>query len=238
MFRYKEAVAIIFSLLLLSGCTDTFRGYFKRSANNKLFDSKGFEGGKRKPLYNRKYISLAKKNIVEENFDDDTEIGLDDEEQIDPSIRNRQMYKDMVKREAARKKRQRFEAYKSPYNTIDDQDGTYPSFSKASKRVQEQNNNDQTVQRELEQIKAMLNEAKKDLAKYKCPMQPPAEEQKPQSSKNSSSVNSSEEKKVVAPKKSKSVLKEKFITTEDDYKKIKNNETEEEPKDSTSAHPI
>lgn len=235
MIRSKEAIAIIFSLLLLSGCTDTFRGYFKKSANNKLIDAKGFEGGKRKPLYNRKYISLAKKNVVEENFDDEEDINWDNDEQIEPSIKNRQMYMDMIKRDAKRKKRQRFETYRSSYTT-DNQGDTYPSLTKANQKVQEQNNDDQKVQKELEQIKAMLNEAKKDLAKYKCPMQQNVEDIKPQNPKNTSSVSSSEERKIVAPKKSK--LKEKFITTEDDYKKIKNNEVEEEHKTPNSAHPI
>ena len=50
---------VIFSTLamLLSACVTGPGGYLKRSANNKIIDRKGFKGGKRAPLYNKKYIS-------------------------------------------------------------------------------------------------------------------------------------------------------------------------------------
>ena len=50
---------VIFSTLamLLSACVTGPDGYLKRSANNKIIDRKGFKGGKRAPLYNKKYIS-------------------------------------------------------------------------------------------------------------------------------------------------------------------------------------
>ena len=54
---------IIFTILtsFLSACVTGPEGYLKRSANNKLFDRKGFKGSKRAPLYNKKYIAQAKK---------------------------------------------------------------------------------------------------------------------------------------------------------------------------------
>ncbi len=61
----KQIIIATLGLLVLSGCADGFRGYFKKSANNKLIDNKGFEGGKRKPLYNKKYINTAKQNLAE-----------------------------------------------------------------------------------------------------------------------------------------------------------------------------
>ena len=78
----KKIIILFLGVFVLSGCTDSFRGYFQKSANNRLVDSKGFKGGKRKPLYNNKYISLAKKNIVEDNLDDPE----DDDDDYDNNI--------------------------------------------------------------------------------------------------------------------------------------------------------
>lgn len=54
---------LIFTILIsfLSACVTGPDDYMKRSANNKIFDRKGFKGGKRAPLYNKKYIAQAKK---------------------------------------------------------------------------------------------------------------------------------------------------------------------------------
>ena len=50
--------AIVFTILtfLITGCVTGPDDYLKRSANNKVFDRKGFKGSKRQPLYNKKYI--------------------------------------------------------------------------------------------------------------------------------------------------------------------------------------
>ncbi|MEY3197019.1 MAG: hypothetical protein RLZZ59_387, partial [Pseudomonadota bacterium] len=45
----------IVAILLLTGCNSSLQ----RSANNKIFDTRGFDGGKRRPLYNKKYIDRA-----------------------------------------------------------------------------------------------------------------------------------------------------------------------------------
>ncbi|WP_341756323.1 MULTISPECIES: hypothetical protein [unclassified Candidatus Tisiphia] len=161
----KKFIIIVLGLSLLSGCTDGFRGYFKKSANNKIIDSKGFAGGKRPPLYNKKYIATAKRNVMEENFDDDEGDLLSeyDTETINPTLRNRQMYLKMVKQDAELSER-----YKQ------NQEKEYPSLNLANDKVNRQNNDKNNkanieLYKELEQIKYMLRETKKDLEKYKCP---------------------------------------------------------------------
>jgi len=178
----KKITVIILGLFLLSGC-EGFRDNFKKSANNKMIDRKGFQGGKRKPLYNRKYISLAKRNIVEENFDEDEE-EIDDLSEIrNPSQENRKMYMNMIRRDAERKERKRLEEYKSSYKYNDaDDDRSYPSLAKSNKKVKQEDLSDQKLQKELSEIKSMLNEAKKDLVKYKCPMGQNIDETKAQHS--------------------------------------------------------
>ncbi|MCC8371833.1 MAG: gp58-like family protein [Rickettsia endosymbiont of Pseudomimeciton antennatum] len=162
---FKRIIITFLGLSLLSGCTDGFRGYFKKSANNKIIDRKGFAGGKRPPLYNKKYIATAKRNVMEENFDDDEGDLLSeyDTETINPTLRNRQMYIKMVKQDAERSERRK-----------QNQEKEYPSLNSANDKLKRQNNdeNDKAnsdLHKELEQIKAMLHETKKDLEKYKCP---------------------------------------------------------------------
>ena len=161
---FKKITVIILGLLLLSGC-EGFRGYFKKSANNKMVDSKGFQGSKRKPLYNKKYIELAKRNVVEENFDDDEADEVDDyiSEVKSVPLENRKIYKEMIKNDLKRKERNRLK------NNI--KQDTYPSLTEVNERVNKEDFREQELQKELSEIKSMLNETKKDLVKYKCPMQ-------------------------------------------------------------------
>ncbi|XVN43212.1 MAG: hypothetical protein RCG15_02725 [Candidatus Rickettsia vulgarisii] len=159
----QKIIIAILGLFLLSGCSDNFRDYFKRSANNRLVDRKGFQGSKRAPLYNKKYIATAKKNVVEENFDDDEE-DLRSEfetETVNPIRRNRKMYLKMVQKDADRiRKQQEVES---------DQGCTL--LATASNKVNRRNRDDSNnkLQKELDDIKAMLHNTKKDLERYKCP---------------------------------------------------------------------
>lgn len=211
----KKAVIAIVSLFLLSGCTGGFRDYFKKSANNKYIDSKGFKGEKRKPLYNKKYINTAKKNIINEDVDDDEDDDIDDIYQTPSSSKiNRQMYADMVKQDAKRRKRERMAQYRSDYPEEDYifyEDKSYPSLSRAKEKSDKEVLNNQELQKEISEIKAMLGDAKKDLAKYRCPMQ--------QNSENT--IQTSEEVLNAKPldKAPKTKLKKKFIEEDDDYEK-------------------
>ena len=163
----KKIIILIMSIFVLSGCADNFNSYFKRSANNKLIDSKGFKGGKRKPLYNRKYINTAKRNVAEENFDGDYE---DDEDEMPSASRlNRQMYTEMLREDSGqRRKSGKLERYYG-------RDDGYPSLYNARKSAGQEAVREDELQKELAEIKSMLKEAKKDLAKYKCPAAGPAQ---------------------------------------------------------------
>jgi hypothetical protein len=218
----KKVIIIVLGVSLLSGCTDGFRGYFKKSANNKIIDSKGFAGGKRPPLYNKKYIAMAKRNVMEENFDDDEGDLLSeyDTETINPTLRNRQMYLKMVKQDAERNEKRK-----------QNQEKEYPSLNSANDKLKKQNNdkNDQAnnnLHKELEQIKAMLRETKKDLEKYKCPARQTTNQQtvdKVLPNKvlpSKPKANSHKKIKRVETNKAvgKSEMQKKFLSEDDDIK--------------------
>ena len=60
----NKAVIFVLSIFLLSSCATGPEGYFKKSANNKLFDTKGAKGGKRgkkpKEKQNKTYPVLVR----------------------------------------------------------------------------------------------------------------------------------------------------------------------------------
>ncbi|RYE05658.1 MAG: hypothetical protein EOP33_00040 [Rickettsiaceae bacterium] len=188
----KFIILTITGLFLLSSCTDGFRGYFKKSANNKWFDRKGLQGGKRKPLYNKKYIDLAKRNIIEENLDDETEADLVIEGANIPSI-NRQIYVDMVKQDAIDKQNLKSVESKNS-KTRKFKNNGYPDLVDAQSKISQAQNKEQNLQQELMEIKSMLIDAKKDLTKYRCPL-----EDTPKSSRQNKKINEN------------SKLREKFI---------------------------
>ena len=160
----RRLVVIFLGLFFLSGCADGFRGYHKRSANNKLIDSQGFQGGKHPPLYNKKYVKMAKKNVIEENFDDDDELLSEyDTETINPTLRNRQMYLQMVKQDTARVKQQKIGSGNGGFNTL--------SSARTKVNKGDFGKDEAKIAKELEQIKLMLNETKKDLERYRCSAQ-------------------------------------------------------------------
>ena len=64
----KKLLLLLSAAIFVTGCSNI---ELKKSANNKLFDRKGFDGSKRKPLYNGKYIDRAKRNVVENNYEED-----------------------------------------------------------------------------------------------------------------------------------------------------------------------
>ncbi|MDP4832521.1 MAG: hypothetical protein NWP91_03140 [Rickettsiaceae bacterium] len=164
--------AIIFTILasFLAGCATGPEGYMKRSANNKLFDRKGFNGSKRAPIYNKKYISQAKKNILNGAYDEEEidEDELYEDENI--SRENIEMYKAMIEADLERaEKGKKKKTRQKPTNRNRD-NNVYPSIVDANNRIDPKNHADNLeLREEIDQIKSMLNEAKKDLASYKCP---------------------------------------------------------------------
>ena len=151
----KQILLLAGVILLITGCNGN---NLQRSANNKLFDTKGFDKSKRKPVYNDKYISRAKRNIVENNYDDE-ELDVDEpDEYVDPYTQNRIMYSNMVKND---KKKRR------------GRNNDYPDIGHARDiaKLDDRSDANSDLRQELNEIKTMLTSAKKDLTKYKCPLQ-------------------------------------------------------------------
>jgi hypothetical protein len=158
-------VLCILSIFILSSCSDGFRGYFKRSSNNKLFDTHGFQGGKRPPLYNQKYIAKAKRNISMEDLEED-EYDAEDVEFKVPSRVYQRMYAEML---AAERERRRDFNRRAPhlkdYGYYDD----YPALHEAGSRAAAVASPDQkALQKEMREIKSMLKQTQEDLTKHKC----------------------------------------------------------------------
>lgn len=157
-------IILIIMALLISGCAEFS---LKRSANNKLIDTKGFEGSKRRPLYNKKYINRAKRNIVENNYEEEDDDGSDEmDEMTDPATVNRSMYKKMTQKEMKRKALAKKEV------TIEDSK-VYPELGKARSIVDEaaKDKSQEELQHEIRELKKMMAETKRDLAKQRCPLQ-------------------------------------------------------------------
>ena len=230
----QKIIILITSAFLLSGCADGFKGYFKKSANNKWIDSKGFHGNKRKPLYNKKYINLAKRNVLDENYDDsDDDLDQDDfYEMRSPTRENREMYKSMLKNDAKRRQRQKLEQ-PAARNLSDYNEDDYPSLNKANDRVARTKYDDNSqLQKELAEIKAMLTDAKSDLTKYKCPIDG---DRGGPSARSKSQAQSSVEKSKSSIKKNKADTQDKYSAEEDDFKQIKSTLPRAED---SSYHPI
>ncbi|MEM6338721.1 MAG: hypothetical protein AAF673_02190 [Pseudomonadota bacterium] len=164
----KKAITLTIVTSILSACVTGPEGYLKRSANNKLFDTKGFQGGKRAPLYNKKYISQAKKNILTNNLDEDIDEERDDlYEDSNPSQENIEMYKAMIDADIERKRKQK---NKSSWWWNRKKKQSYPSITDANDRIDPRTHaQNLELREELNQIKAMLNDAKREMASHKCP---------------------------------------------------------------------
>jgi len=164
--------AIIFTILasFLAGCASGPEGYMKRSANNKLFDRKGFNGSKRAPIYNKKYISQAKKNIQNGAYDEDE---IDEDEFYEGeniSRENIEMYKAMIEADYERAEKGKKKKSRQKRTSSNRDNNVYPSIVDANNRIDLKNHADNLeLREEINQIKSMLNDAKKDLASYKCP---------------------------------------------------------------------
>jgi hypothetical protein len=162
----KKAITLTLLTSLLTACVTGPEGYLKKSANNKIFDRQGFKGGKRAPLYNKRYITQAKKNILNDNIDDEDDNDYDYESQ-NSSQENIEMYKAMINEDLERKEKKK---NKSTWWWNKKKEQSYPSVVDASKNI-DPNIHAQNLElrEELNQIKAMLRDTKKDMASYKCP---------------------------------------------------------------------
>ncbi|NRB10120.1 MAG: hypothetical protein HRU35_00655 [Rickettsiaceae bacterium] len=205
-----KKIIIFLSLgFLLSSCVVGPNGYFKRSANNKLIDGKGAKGEKRKPLYNSKYIERAKYNIASGNVDSDDDFDEEDESPFSTqsiSRENQEMYLEMIKEdlEKEKKKKRKRRSFWSRKSKNKDKGNAYPSLVDANQRLKSEDDvKNEEIREELEEIKAMLNDAKREMASYKCPTAKKIEQDKKKSNnKNVQDINS----------RSKNIKKHKPVT--------------------------
>ena len=163
MYIVKKFITIFLVASFLVGCSGNGFFVLKRSANNKIFDTKGFHGQKRAPLYNKKYIKQAKKNVVNSVYDEDDM----EEDEVDPELRNPAqdniyMYKAMAENDRNFKKRAN-----ARYNGLEEE---YPRLADSKARYHDPSSNqNQELQKELKQIKALLEDARNSLNNTKCP---------------------------------------------------------------------
>jgi hypothetical protein len=165
----KPTITLLATIVILSSCTAGPGSYLKKSANNKLFDTNGFHKEKRPPLYNRQYIAKAKKNILNDNIDEDIEEDDIDEnlyEEPSSSSENLKMYKAMIEEDFEnREKRRKRSHWLGGHKTTQ-----YPSLRQANARIDPKvHAQNLELREELDQIKTMLNETKKEMASYRCP---------------------------------------------------------------------
>lgn len=195
----NKAVIFVLSIFLLSSCATGPEGYFKKSANNKLFDTKGAKGGKRAPLYNKKYITKAKQNVATNDYADEDDEYDDLLENENISQANKDMYRSILEQELESKY-----IGKKPKEK---QNKTYPVLVRNSPRADDRYLEDNSALRaELDQIKTMLNETKNEMANYRCPTA--QELEKAQTSSRSSGKNTdnrSENSETGSKQKSKSI---------------------------------
>jgi hypothetical protein len=166
----RQFVFLLILPFLLTSCIPD-EG-LKRSANNRLLDTQGFHGKKRRPLYNNKYIDKAKHNVARSELDMDE---YDEDEQylgnLNPSIKNRYMYEDMVEEDMESEKVIRAKKRAAYLKTLEKRDKYY-NLGNARDRVRESGNDQENseLRVEIQEIKSMLDSARKDLVKYRCPV--------------------------------------------------------------------
>jgi hypothetical protein len=156
--KMKKNLMLMLSIVIFSSC-NSFKGYIKKSANEEVFDRKGFQGKKRMPIYNRKYIDRAKANIEEGYLEDKEEVDnfYYEPNELKPYYQsNRRMYQDMV------------EMNENKQNLSYKRKNSYPRLSDIEKSYKD-DANQESLKSEIRSIKKMLEETKEKLATYKCP---------------------------------------------------------------------
>ena len=180
-------IIIGLTIVLLSACAVDPDGYLKRSANNKIFDRKGFHGSKRAPLYNKKYIEKAKHNVAIGSYDDD-EDDIDEEygyypEHENISHANRRMYKKMLEEDMEKRQNNKRSVNKKNvgYN--------YPNISDANYGFYEEKDDNLELRKELDEIKSMLSKTTNELSNQRCPTAETLERQYNSNKKKSGNSN-------------------------------------------------
>jgi hypothetical protein len=160
---------IIISCLLCSCAKDNF--FFKRSASNKLVDRKGFEGSKRRPLYNNKYIEVAKKNIESNDYEEKEDYDLSEEK--DPPSDSIHMYQKMMEME-----KKRILANMKKSRESSQKDSPYPVLSKIKPKSEAESaqieKESEDLRRQIEEMRGLVNEMKKQISGSKCGIKNPS----------------------------------------------------------------
>ncbi|MDX2049938.1 MAG: hypothetical protein SFT93_02000 [Rickettsiaceae bacterium] len=180
-YSYKKYIRDVCFALIGFTLVSCGLGELKKSSNNRLFDATGFHKNKRKPLYNQKYISRAKKNIYNDDYDIEEDEEEDDysDENIRPSARNLHMYKKMLKsdlsRKTSRRKRYNRDAYDEDYYSEYDDFDIPTAREKLSTRESVSSRDD--LEREIREIKTLLKKTREEVTNAKCPYQEPSKKQ-------------------------------------------------------------
>jgi hypothetical protein len=161
MFKAKTILFVLISLLF-SSCVSDPDGYLKRSGNRKLVSNKNLYSKKKMPIQNKQYIKKAKRNIVENNYDDDYEEDDYDQDQ-DPRLVNRSLYMQMVAQEKARKNQNYRRDHELRELELEERE------KQANQKLIHSNQQAQKeLKAELQNIKAVLNETKEQIASMTC----------------------------------------------------------------------
>ncbi|MFK7973412.1 MAG: hypothetical protein AB8B66_00915 [Rickettsiaceae bacterium] len=155
----KKMVIFILLPIFLTACT--------KKVSEDLYSSgytnrKVFKDGRRSPLYNKKYIAQAKKNVRAGDYEIDDDLDDDFSEEENISKDNVEMYKAMIKEE------QEAQAIgsKKQKNTNNNIKGnlSYPSLAKSRCRTDpEIYTQHLELKGELEQVKLELKETRQEL---------------------------------------------------------------------------
>ncbi len=153
--------------LLLQSCAIMGMQELKKSSNNKYFDTKGFHKTKRKPLYNKKYITQAKKNIMLNDYEHEDEV---DPENIPPSYKNLQMYKSMLKNDTKHEESENIRSSNLNYHQEEGKSDVIdiPSSRRRFSEREHDQGNRSTLESEIQEIKSILEQTREEFAKSKC----------------------------------------------------------------------
>lgn len=148
-------LSLLSFVFLLSSCVTGPEGYLKKSANNKYIDMRGFQGQKRAPLYNNKYVSKAKRNV--EDYDEFSEEEM--EGILSARQKNIEAYREMAEEEEKRNRKKRSRSRSSDDYRLHESKKQISNYSKYR---------NMELEDEIHQIKKMLNETKKELENSRC----------------------------------------------------------------------
>ncbi|MFK8040393.1 MAG: hypothetical protein AB8B67_03560 [Rickettsiaceae bacterium] len=162
-------VLLLIALVSLSSCK-----YFRDNTYQE----------KRRPMYNKKYINVAKRNVLEEKKNGTFDLDVGDEiyaynDLEDFAMMNRQMYLDITKEEEEEDKNKSVSSKHSAHKKKiydkykkSSKNKKRPSFKDNYSRLendqQDANYQYQQMIEQLAEVKHMLNEAKEDLSTYRC----------------------------------------------------------------------